>query len=83
MAGKKVSLVFLNIKRGFDNVNHKKLLNLLDANEKVAEYLVDWISNFICTRVIALAYLDSPRTQNRVNKVILQGLQLSPLLFII
>jgi len=83
-AGMKVSLVFLDVNRGFDNDNHKKLLNLLGANEKVPEYLVDWISNFIiCTREIALAYPGSPRTQNSVDKSIPQGLQLSSLLFII
>jgi len=77
-AGKKVSSVFLDVNRGFDNENHKKLLDLLGANEKVPEYLVDWISNFIiCTREITLAYLGSPRTQNSVNKSIPQESQLS------
>jgi len=82
-AGKKVSSVFLNVKGAFDNVNHKKLLDLLGTDGKVPEYLVDWISNFICTREIVLAYPGSPRTQNRVDKGIPQALRLSPLLFII
>jgi len=82
-AGKKVSSVFLDVKGGFDNVNHKKLIDLLGANEKVPEYLADWISNFIWTREIALAYPGSPRTQNVVNKGTPEGSPLSPLLFII
>jgi len=32
--GKKVSSVLLDVKGGFDNVNHKRLLDLLGANEK-------------------------------------------------
>ena len=46
-------------------------------------YLVDWISNFIHTREIALAYPGSLRTQQEVNKKIPQGSPLSPLLFIL
>jgi len=48
-AGKKTSKVFLDGKGGFDNVNHSKLLDLREADEKVARYLVDWIWNFIHT----------------------------------
>jgi len=44
---------------------------------------VDWISNFIHTRQIALAYPGSPRTSNKVDRGIPQGSPLSPLLFVI
>jgi len=35
-------------------------LDLLGTEEKIPRYLVDWISNFIHTRQIALAYPGSP-----------------------
>ena len=57
----------------FDNVYHKRLLDLLGTDGKVCEYLVDWISNFVGTREITLAYPGSPRTQNRVDRGIPQG----------
>ena len=44
---------------------------------------MDWISNFIHTRQIPLAYPGSPRTSNKVNRGIPQGSPLSPLLFVI
>jgi len=82
-AGKKTSTVFLNVKGGFDNVNHSKLLDLLGTDEKVPRYLVDWISNFIHTRQIALAYPGSPRTSNKVDRGIPHGSPLSPRVFVI
>jgi len=81
-AGKKTSTVFLDVKGGFDNVNHSKLLDLVGADEKVPRYLVNWISNFIQTRQIPLAYPGSPRTSNLVDRGIPQGSPLSPLLFV-
>jgi len=66
-AGKKTSTVYLDIKGGFDNVNYSKLLDLLGGEERVPRYLVDWISNFIQTRQIALAYPGSSRTLNKVD----------------
>jgi len=82
-AGKKTSTVCLDVKGVFDNVNHSKLLDQLGTEEKVPRYLVDWISNFIHTRQIALAYPGSPRTSNKVDRGIPQGSPLSPLLFVI
>ena len=58
-------------------------MDLLGADEKVPRYLVDWISNFIHTRQIALAYPGSPRTSNKVDRGIPHGSPLSPLLFVI
>jgi len=39
-AGKKTSTVFLDVKGGFDNVNHSKPLDLLGTDEKVPRYLL-------------------------------------------
>ena len=75
---KKVSSVFLDIKGGFNNVNHNKLLDILSTDQNVPVCLVDWISNIIHTREIVLAYPGSLRTQQKVNKGIPQGSPLLP-----
>jgi len=78
-AGKKVSSVFLYMKGGFDNVNHKKPFDQLGTDGRVREYLVNWRFNFIYVREIALAYPGSARTQNKLDKDIPQCSPLSPL----
>ena len=82
-AKKKASSIFLDVKGGFDNVDHRKLMERLEGPVGVPEYLTDWIRNFVVTRSITLAYLGSPRRQHDVNKGIPQGSSLSPLLSVI
>jgi len=48
-AGLKASTMFLDIKGGFDNVDHSTLLRRLQTNS-VPDYMVKWISNFISYR---------------------------------
>jgi len=45
-AGLKASTIFLDIKGGFDNVDHSTLLRRLQT-KNVPKYMVKWISNFI------------------------------------
>ena len=71
------------MKGGFDNIDHRKLIERISANDKVPEYLTDWIQNFITTRNITLAYPGGPRRTHTVNRGIPQGPPLSPLLFVI
>ena len=80
--GKKVSMIFLDVKEGFDNVDHHKLNERLERNTDSLLYLVDWIRKFIAVREIGLAYLGSRRTLRKVDKGILQGSLLPPLLFV-
>ena len=82
-AKRKVSSLFLDVKGGFDNVNHQKLISLLSESGNVPEYLTDWIQNFVASWEIALTYPGSPRRKHEMNKGIPQGSLLSPILFII
>jgi len=58
----------LDVKGGFDNVDHRKLLGILAEMGEVPDYLMDWIQNFVTTRNISLAYPGSPRREHEVNK---------------
>src|SRR5205807_4002287 len=82
-AKQKVSTVFLDVKGGFDNVNHQKLLDILTSEEEVPNYITNWISNFISSSEVSLVYPGSPRRADQVKIGIPQGSPLSPLLFII
>jgi len=42
-AKNKVSSLFLDVKGGFDKIDHPKLLDRLSGNDKVPYYLIDWI----------------------------------------
>ena len=82
-AKKNMSSLFLDVKGGFNNIDHRKLLERLSENDKVPDYLADWVWNFIATRNIWLIYPHSPRRMHTINKGIPQGFPLSLLLFII
>jgi len=71
------------VKGGFDNIDYRKLIERISANDKIPEYLTHWIRNFITTRNITLAYPGSPRRTHTVNRGIPQGSPLLPLLFVI
>jgi len=72
MAGKKVSTLFLDIKRGFDNVNSAALCGMMRA-KGVNPYIVSWIRSFLSGRTCRLFYQRSPSAFAPV----------SPLLFVI
>jgi len=82
-AKRKMLLLFLDGKGGFDNVDHRKLLGILAETGEVPDYLTNWIQNFVTTRNISLPYPGSLRMEHEVNKGIPQGSPLLPLLFVI
>jgi len=81
-ASLKCSTMFLDIKGGFDNVDHFTLLRRLQTRD-VPGYIVKWISNFISCRQCAIIFPGSPREMKGINTGIPQGLSLSPILFVI
>jgi len=81
-AGLKASTMFLDIKGGFDNVDHGTLLRRLRSKD-TPEYMTRWISNFIAYRQCAIIFPGSPRNMKGINTGIPQGSPLSPILFVI
>jgi len=81
-AGLKASTIFLDIKGGFDNVDHSTLLRRLQT-KSVPDYMVKWISNFFSYRQCAIIYPGSSREMRGINTGIRQGSPLSPILFVI
>jgi len=82
-AKKKALSLFLDVKGGFDNVDHRKLVGVLAEAGEVPDYLTDWIQNLITTRNISLADPGSPQREHKGDKGKPQGSQLLPLLFVI
>lgn len=80
-AGKKVSLISLDVKGGFDHVRHDELIKML-KKKRCPDYLTTWINNIIAYRLCTLIFPGSPKKTHRVNTGIPQGSPLSPLLFI-
>jgi len=81
-AGLKASTMFLDIKGGFDNVDHSTLLQRLRTKD-VPRYMLKWISNFISYRQCTIIFLGFPREMKGINTGIPQGSALSPILFVI
>jgi len=81
-AGLKASTMFLDIKGGFDNVDHSTLLRRVQT-KNVPNYMAKWISNFISYRQCAIIFPGSPREMRGINTSILQGSPLSPILFVV
>ena len=81
-AGLKASTMFLDIKGGFDNVDHMTLKDRLESRNAPC-YMVKWIANFISYRQCAMVFPGSPRKMVKVNTGIPQGSPLSPILFVI
>jgi len=82
MAGRKVSTLFLDIKRGFDNVNPSTLCTMLKA-KGVNPYLVSWTKSFLTGRLCRVLYQGSPKIFAPVTVGTPQGSLVSPLLFVI
>jgi len=82
IAGRKVSMLFLDIKGGFDNVNPSTLCGILGA-KGVNPYLVSWTRSFLTGRSCRLRYQGSPRVFAPVSVGTPQGSPISPLLFVI
>jgi len=82
MGGRKVSTLFLDIKRGFDNVNPSTLCSMLKARG-VNPYLVSWTRSLLTGRSCRLLYQGSPKIFAPVSVGTPQGSPVSPLLFVI
>jgi len=82
MAGRQVSMLFLDIKGGFDNVNHSTLCSMLKA-KGVSPYLVSWTRSFLTGTTCRLRYQGSPRVFAPVAVGTPQGSPVSQLLFVI
>jgi len=82
IAGRTVSMLFLDIKGGFDNVNPTTLCGMLRA-KGVNPYLVSWTKSFLSGRSCRLHYQGSPKVFTPVWVVTPQGSPVSPLLFVI
>jgi len=74
--------MFLDIKGGFDNVDHGTLLRRLRSKD-TPEYMIRWISNFIADRQWAIIFPGSPRIMKCINTGIPPGSPLFPILFVI
>jgi len=82
MAGRKVSMLFLDIKGGFDNVNPSILCSMLKA-KAVNPYVISWTRSFLTGRTCRLRYQGSQKVFAPVTVGIPQGSPVSPLLFVI
>ena len=72
--------MFLDIKVGFDNVDHMTLKDRLESRN-APSYMVKWIVNFISYRQCAMVFPGSLRKMVKVNTGIPQGSPLSATLF--
>jgi len=83
MAGRKASMLFHDIKGGFDNGNPSTLCRMLRANAVNHCYLVSWTKSFLIGRTCRLLYQGSHKVFAPVSVVTPQGSPVSPLLFVI
>ena len=78
----KVSSLFLDIKAGFDNVDHKALARILREGG-IPPYLLSSVLSFLGERSSTLLFQGAPGTPAPVNLGAPQGSPISPLLFLL
>ena len=78
----KISILFLDMKTGFDNVSATKRRSLV-LSKSIPSYLVDWVSSFLIGRKCTLVFQCAPGISAPVSVGTPQGSLLSPLLFLI
>jgi ribonuclease HI len=77
---RKASTVFLDIKGGFDHVNHQILTARL-REKGTPEYITQWVASFLSNRSINLLFPGSPDLPIPISVGVPQGSAISPLLF--
>ena len=82
IARRKVSMLFLDIEGGFDNVNPAALLSMMKA-KGVNPYIVSWTKSFLSGSKCRLLYQGSPSEFSPVLVGTPQGSPVSPLLLVI
>ena len=80
--GLRVSILFLDIKGGFDNVNASIMCSSL-KKAGVPHYMVSGSGSFLSQRTCRPLFQGSPKTFSPVQVGTLQGSPISPLLFVI
>ena len=80
--GLKATALLLDIKGGFDNVNHTKLSQIL-KRAGISRHLRAWVSSFLTERQVALISHGGPHDFLSVFMGTPQGSSLSPLSFLI
>jgi len=78
----KVSILFLDITAGFDNVYNNTVARIL-REAGIHPYLVSWVSSFLGERSCTLIFQGAPQTPAPVNVGAPQGSPISPLLFLL
>ena len=76
-----VPVLFLDIKKAFDSVNHQQLLNKIARNVKMDSTIFNRITNFLQNRQFYISANGTNSKTRSLEKGVPQGCVLSPLLF--
>ena len=79
--GKSIDIIFFDIHKAFDTVDHQRLLSKL-YNIGLPIHVVNWIKNFISNRVLTINVNETfTQPSQLINKGVPQGTTLAPILF--
>ena len=80
--GKMTGVVFLDLKKAFDTVNHNILLNKLNTFN-IAPETINWFQNYLTGRMQSVKCLGKQSDKLNITCGVPQGSILGPLLFIL